>query len=136
MINKKKARKKLNENKILKNNINEKNIVNIYKNLLSQSPIKTARYQNYIRNGIYNKTSKKISSIKIFNKNIPIIFKNKNHNLSNDMKTPFLEKTKIISRNNQSKISRTNFSSRGNNSSNIFVKNSKSKNSNKKRKNN
>ena len=136
LINKKKARKKLNENKILKNNINEKNIVNIYKNLLSQSPIKTARYQNYIRNGIYNKTSKKISSIKIFNKNIPIIFKNKNHNLSNDMKTPFLEKTKIISRNNQSKISRTNFSSRGNNSSNIFVKNSKSKNSNKKRKNN
>lgn len=94
MINKKKARKKLNENKILKNNINEKNIVNIYKNLLSQSPIKTARYQNYIRNGIYNKTSKKISSIKIFNKNIPIIFKNKNHNLSNDMKTPFLEKQK------------------------------------------
>ena len=136
LINKKLQRKKYNENKIVKNNINEKNIVNIYKNLLSQSPIKSARYQNYIKNGIYNKTSKKISSIKIFNKNIPIILKNKNHNLSNDMKTPFLEKTKMASRNNHSRNSRTNFSSRANNSTNIFVRNSKSKKSHKKRKNN
>ena len=136
LINKKLKRKKNNENKIAKNNINEKNIVNIYKNLLSQSPIKSARYQNYIKNGIYNKTSKKISSIKIFNKNIPIILKNKNHNLSNEMKTPFLEKTKMASRNNHSRNSRTNFSSRANNSTNIFVRNSKSKKSHKKRKNN
>jgi hypothetical protein len=136
LINKKLQRKKYNENKIVKNNINEKNIVNIYKNLLSQSPIKSARYQNYIKNGIYNKTSKKISSIKIFNKNIPIILKNKNHNLSNDMKTPFLEKTKMASRNNHSRNSRTNFSSRANNSTNIFVRNIKSKKSHKKRKNN
>ena len=135
LINKKISRKKLNENKI-KNNINDKNIVNIYKNLLNQSPIKSARYQNYIKNGIYNKTGKKVSSIKIFNKNIPIILKNKKHNLSNDMKTPFLEKTKILSRNNQSRNSRTNFSSRINNSTNIFIKNSKSKKSHKKRKNN
>ena len=135
LINKRKSRKKLNENKIVKNNINEKNIVNIYKNLLSQSPIKSERYQNYIKNGIYNKTSKKVSSIKIFNKNIPIILKNKNHNLSNDMKTPLLEKTKLTSRNNQSRNSRTNFSSKANNSTNIFVRNSKSKNSRKKRKN-
>ena len=136
LINKKISRKKLKESKIIKNNINDKNIVNIYKNLLNQSPIKSARYHNYIKNGIYNKTSKKVSSIKIFNKNIPIILKNKNHNLSNDMKTPFLEKTKILSRNNQSRNSRTNFSSRVNNSTNIFIKNSKSKKSHKKRKNN
>ena len=136
LINKKMPRKKMNENKIIKNNINEKNIFRIYKNLLSESPIKSARYQNYIKNGMYNKTTKKLSSIKIFTKNIPMIFKNKNHNLSNDMKTPFLEKTKINSRNNQSRNSRTNFSSRGNNSINIFIKNSKSKKSNKKRKNN
>ena len=136
LINKKISRKKLKETKIIKNNINDKNIVNIYKNLLNQSPIKSARYHNYIKNGIYNKTSKKVSSIKIFNKNIPIILKNKNHNLSNDMKTPFLEKTKILSRNNQSRNSRTNFSSRINNSTNIFIKNSKSKKSHKKRKNN
>ena len=135
LINKKISRKKKNENKIIKNNINEKNIVNIYKNLLSQSPIKSAKYQNYIKNGIYNKTSKKVSSIKIFNKNIPFILKNKNHNLSNDMKTPFLEKTKITSRNNQSRNSKTNFSSKANNSSNIFIRNSKSKRSHKKRKN-
>ena len=136
LINKKISRRKLKENKLIKNNINDKNIINIYKNLLNQSPIKSARYQNYIKNGIYNKTSKKVSSIKIFNKNIPIILKNKNHNLSNDMKTPFLEKTKILSRNNQSRNSRTNFSSRVNNSTNIFIKNSKSKKSHKKRKNN
>ena len=136
LINKKLSRKKLNPNKIVKHNINEKNIVNIYKNLLSQSPMKSARYQNYIKNGIYNKTSKKVSSIKIFNKNIPIIFKNKNHNLSNDMKIPFLDKTKMTSRNNQSRNSRTNFSSRANNSTNIFIKNSKSKKGHKKRKNN
>ena len=85
---------------------------------------------------MYNKTTKKLSSIKIFTKNIPMIFKNKNHNLSNDMKTPFLEKTKINSRNNQSRNSRTNFSSRGNNSINIFIKNSKSKKKNRKTKNN
>ena len=136
LINKKMPRKKMNENKIIKNNINEKNIFRIYKNLLSESPIKSARYQNYIKNGMYNKTTKKLSSIKIFTKNIPMIFKNKNHNLSNDMKTPFLEKTKINSRNNQSRNSRTNFSSRGNNSINIFIKNSKSKKKNRKTKNN
>ena len=136
LINKKLTKKKLNEKKNIKNNINEKNIINIYKNLISQSPIKSAKYQNYIKFGINNKSSKKVSSIKIFNKNIPIILKNKNHNLSNEMKTPFLEKTKISSRNNQSRNSRTNFSSRANNSTNIFIKNSKSKKKNKKRKNN
>ena len=136
LINKKISRKKMNENKNLKNNINYKNVFRIYKNLLSESPIKSARYQNYIKNGMYNKTNKKVSSIKIFTKNIPMIFKNKNHNLSNDMKTPFLEKTKVNSRNNQSRNSRTNFSSRGNNSINIFIKNSKNKKSNKKRNNN
>ena len=136
LINKKLTKKKLNEKKNIKNNINGKNIINIYKNLISQSPIKSAKYQNYIKFGINNKSSKKVSSIKIFNKNIPIILKNKNHNLSNEMKTPFLEKTKISSRNNQSRNSRTNFSSRANNSTNIFIKNSKSKKKNKKRKNN
>ena len=136
LINKKISRKKMNENKNMKNNINEKNVFRIFKNILSESPIKSARYQNYIKSGMYNKTTKKVSSIKIFTKNIPMIFKNKNHNLSNDMKTPFLEKTKVNSRNNQSRNSRTNFSSRGNNSINIFVKNSKNKKSNKKRNNN
>ena len=136
LINKKISRKKMNENKNIKNNINDKNVYRIYKNLLSESPIKTARYQNYIKNGMYNKTTKKVTSIKIFTKNVPMIFKNKNHNLSNDMKTPFLEKTKLNSRNNQSRNSRINFSSRGNNSINIFIKNSKNRKSNKKRNNN
>ena len=136
LINKKISKKKMNERKNIKNNINEKNIVNIYKNLLSQSPIKSAKYQNYIKFGISNKSNKKVSSIKIFNKNIPIILKNRNHNLSNEMKTPLIEKTKMSSRNNQSRNSRTNFSSRGNNSINIFIKNSKSKKKNRKTKNN
>ena len=132
LINEKMSRKKMNENKNIKNNINDKNIFRIYKNLLSESPIKCAKYQNYIKSGMYNKTTKKVSSIKIFTKNIPMFFKNKNHNLSNDMKNPFLEKTKVNSRINQSRNSRTNFSSRGNNSINIFIKNSKNKKSNKK----
>lgn len=81
MIHKKREKKKIIKNKNTKNNynINDKNIVNIYKNLLDQSPIRSARNLNYNnKNGLYNKTSKKVSSIKIFNKNIPMIIKIKN----------------------------------------------------------
>ena len=127
MIHKKREKKKIIKNKNIKNNyINDKNIVNIYKNLLDQSPIKSARNLNYnIKNGLYNKTSKKVASIKIFNKNIPMIIKNKkqNNNISNDIKeknikTPISEKPNKI-------ISKNNFHSRNskfNNSGNFFMK--------------
>ena len=129
MIHKKREKKKINKNKNFKNNnnnnINDKNIVNIYKNLLDQSPIRSARNLNYNnKNIIYNKTSKKVSSIKIFNKNIPIIIKNKRHNSNisneikdNNIKGPILEKpNKIIIKNNHSRNSKFN------NSSNLFMK--------------
>ena len=128
MIHKKREKKKITKHKNIKNNynINDKNIINIYKNLLDQSPIRSARNLNYnIKNGLYNKTSKKVSSIKIFNKNIPMIIKNKkqSNNLSNDIKeknikTPISEKPNKI-------ISKNNFHSRNskfNNSSNFFMK--------------
>ena len=127
MIHKKREKKKIIKNKNIKNNyINDKNIVNIYKNLLDQSPIKSARNLNYnIKNGLYNKTSKKVASIKIFNRNIPMIIKNKkqNNNISNDIKeknikTPISEKPNKI-------ISKNNFHSRNskfNNSGNFFMK--------------
>jgi hypothetical protein len=128
MIHKKREKKKIIKNKNIKNNynINDKNIVNIYKNLLDQSPIRSARNLNYNnKNGLYNKTSKKVASIKIFNKNIPMIIKNKkqNNNISNDIKeknikTPISEKPNKI-------ISKNNFHSRNskfNNSGNFFMK--------------
>ena len=128
MIHKKREKKKIIKNKNTKNNynINDKNIVNIYKNLLDQSPIRSARNLNYNnKNGLYNKTSKKVSSIKIFNKNIPMIIKNKkqSNNISNDIKeknikTPISEKPNKI-------ISKNNFHSRNskfNNSGNFFMK--------------
>ncbi len=135
LINKKIKRKKLNEKKIINKN-NDKNFINSIKNSLRESPVKSSRYQNYIKGGLFNKTSKKISSIKIFNKNIPIILKNKNHNMSNNIKPPFLFKTKIPSRNSRSRNSKINFSNRANNSSNIFMKNIKCIKHNKKSKNN
>lgn len=131
MIHKKREKKKTIKNKNIKNNnnnynINDKNIVNIYKNLLDQSPIRSARNLNYNnKNGLYNKTSKKVASIKIFNKNIPMIFKNKKqiNNISNDIKdknikTPISEKPNKI-------LSKNNFHSRNskfNNSGNFFMK--------------
>ena len=134
MIHKKREKKKTIKNKNKKNNnnnnnnynINDKNIVNIYKNLLDQSPIRSARNLNYNnKNGLYNKTSKKVASIKIFNKNIPMIFKNKKqiNNISNDIKdknikTPISEKPNKI-------LSKNNFHSRNskfNNSGNFFMK--------------
>ena len=132
MIHKKREKKKTIKNKNIKNNnnnnynINDKNIVNIYKNLLDQSPIRSARNLNYNnKNGLYNKTSKKVASIKIFNKNIPMIFKNKKqiNNISNDIKdknikTPISEKPNKI-------LSKNNFHSRNskfNNSGNFFIK--------------
>ena len=71
MIHKKREKKKDNKNN---KNMNVKNIINIYKNLLNQSPIKSARILNY------NKkigTTRMVSSIKIFNRNIPTIKNNK-----------------------------------------------------------
>ena len=121
IINKKRKKKKANKNSKNNYNINDKNIVNIYKNLLNQIPIKSAgnRYNN--KNGTYNKTNQKTSSIKIFNKNIPLIIKNKkyNNNISNEFKdiakTPvYLENPKIPSKNfsrNQKK-----------NNNNLFMK--------------
>jgi len=132
MIHKKREKKKTIKNKNIKNNnnnnynINDKNIVNIYKNLLDQSPIRSARNLNYNnKNGLYNKTSKKVASIKIFNKNIPMIIKSKKqiNNISNDIKdknikTPISEKPNKI-------LSKNNFHSRNskfNNSGNFFMK--------------
>ena len=71
MIHRKREKKKSNIN----NNINNKNIINIYKNLLNQSPIKSARNLNYNKN---IRTTRKVSSIKIFNKNIPSTKNSKN----------------------------------------------------------
>ena len=125
IINKKRKKKKTSKNTKNNYNVNDKNIVNIYKNLLNQSPIKSARNPNYNNKiGAYNKTTKKTSSIKIFNKNIPIIIKNKNKkhnsNISNEfkdnVKTPvFLEKSKISTKNYRSRNAK-------NNNSNLFMK--------------
>ena len=121
IINKKRKKKKVNKNTKNNYNVNDKNIVNIYKNLLNQSPIKSAgnRYNN--KNGAYNKTNQKTSSIKIFNKNIPIIIKNKkyNNNISNEFKD--IAKTPVYLEN--PKISTKNFSrNQKNNNSNLFMK--------------
>ena len=70
------------------NEIGLKNVNSLYN--ITDENIKKA-------NAVASTLNKKVSSIKIFTKNIPMIFKNKNHNLSNDMKTPFLEKTKVNS---------------------------------------
>ena len=126
IFKKRKAKKKMNKSKIIKNNNinNNKNIVNLYKNLLNQSPLSSARnFNENIKNCIYNKTTKKISSIKIFNKNIPIIIKNKkiNYNISNENNDN--AKTSIFFDN--PKIQGKNFNSRNNrnqNNSNLFMK--------------
>ena len=124
MIHKKRKEKaKKNKNKNMKNN-NDKNIVNIYKNLLNQSPIKSSRNINYIKNVQYNKTSRKVSSIKIFNKNIPIIVKKgKCNNISNELKdnakTPiYIENPKTATKTNHSRNSKIN-------NSNLFMKSNK-----------
>ena len=131
MIHKKKEKNKVNKNKNknkkINNNIDDKNIVNIYKNLLEQSPIRSERIINHNnKNGIYsNKINKKISSINNYNKNIPITIgnnkKNSNSNISNEYtKTPVVFDTqKILNKNN---ISR-NIKNNNNNNSNLFIKN-------------
>ena len=121
IVNKKRKKKKSSKNKN-NYNINDRNIVNIYKNLLNQSPIKSARNPNCInKNVAHNKTTKKTSSFKIFNKNIPIIIKNKkfSNNISNELKdttkTPvYLENPKISAKNFQSRNSKNN--------NNLFMK--------------
>ena len=123
MIHKKRKEKtKKNKNKNMKNKNNDKNIVNIYKNLLNQSPIKSSRNLNFIKSVPYNKTSRKVSSIKIFNKNIPMIIKNRkyNNNISNELKdsakTPiYVENPKTATKNNQIRNSKIN-------NSNLFMK--------------
>ena len=128
MIHKKKENNKVNKkkNNKINNNIDDKNIVNIYKNLLEQSPIRSERIINHNnKNGIYsNKINKKISSINNYNKNIPIIVgnnkKNSNSNISNEYtKTPVVFDTqKILNKNNISRNIKNN-----NNNSNLFIKN-------------
>ena len=118
MIHKKREKKKIiKKNK--NNNLYDKNIVNIYKNLLNQSPIKSARNLNYdTKIAPFNKTTKKISSIKIFNKNIPMTIKNKKHNnISNDLaKTPLFFDNQKMNKNNHSR------NIKNNNNSNFFMK--------------
>ena len=117
MIHRKREKKKSNIN-----NINNKNIINIYKNLLNQSPIKSARNLHYNKN-IW--TTRKVSSIKIFNKNIPSTKNSKSHlkNInSNDIKdmvkTPnYVGIQKILLNNYQNKS--RNLKS---NNSNLFMK--------------
>ena len=119
MIHKKIEKKQKNKNN-KNNNLYDKNIVNIYKNLLNQSPIRSIRILNYNnKNVVYNnKTTKKISSIKIFNKNAPIIIKNKkfNNNISNELaKTPIFLDNQKLNKNNHSRNIK-------NNNSNLFMK--------------
>ena len=130
MIQKRREKKKTNENNKNNNNNNviDNNIINIYKNLLNQSPIKSARNINIncdTKNSISKKTSKNVSSsLKIINKNNPttttIKTKRNNSNISNEYtKSPAifenqkLSKKKVVSRNIKNK-----------NINNLFMKSS------------
>ena len=115
MIHKKREKKKDNKNN---KNMNDKNIINIYKNLLNQSPIKSARILNC------NKkigTTRKVSSIKIFNRNIPTIKNNKiNNNINNKIKD--LIKTQKSTGIHKILLNNCNTRNLKNNASNIFMK--------------
>jgi hypothetical protein len=117
MIHKKAEKKKSKKDiKIM----NDKNIINIYKNLLNQSPIKSARILNY------NKkigTTRKVSSIKIFNRNIPTIKNNKkNNNININNKIKDLIKTQKSTGIHKILLNNCKTRNLKNNASNIFVK--------------
>ena len=116
MIHKKAEKKKSKKDiKIM----NDKNIINIYKNLLNQSPIKSQRmFNNYNKKIV---TTKKVSSIKIFNKNIPS-FKNYKSNFVINNKIKNMIKTPKF--NGIQKILLNNYKTRNynNNINNIFMK--------------
>ena len=119
MIHKKAEKKKSKKDiKIM----NDKNIINIYKNLLNQSPIKSARILNC------NKkigTTRKVSSIKIFNRDIPTIKNNKkNNNININNKIKDLIKTQKSTGIHKILLNNCKTRNLKNNASNIFMKSS------------
>ena len=115
----KKKREKKQSCKNIKNMNNDKNILNIYKMLLNQSPIKSARNLNYNR-----KTTNKVPAINIFNRNVPLVRNSKNHPTNKNNKIKDIIKTPSIL--GIHKILFKNFQSRNlkiNNNSNVVMKN-------------
>lgn len=114
---KKKKSAKINNKRDNYINLNNKNIVYLYKKLLEQSPAKTSKFQGFTNK---NKNSKKISCIKIFHKGTSFVEKKKkkNLNISIENKDVLLRINSLFKKNNKTKNKVGN-----SNRSNIYIRN-------------